>query len=114
VSIIYLHVFMQVALKHVEPLSEGQILRFYNLQQLVHEREEALSHDIFAIQNTISDIVAAPEIAPANFMGHMSLAMNKAASMEGLVRQVNCFTHSGQQCRSSKRTPTNLYQTVRV
>jgi transcription factor TGA len=105
---------MQVALKHVEPLSEGQILRFYNLQQLVHEREEALSHDIFAIQNTISDIVAAPEIAPANFMGHMSLAMNKAASMEGLVRQVNCFTHSGQQCRSSKRTPTNLYQTVRV
>jgi transcription factor TGA len=54
----------------------------------VQEREEGLSHGIAAIQNTISDIVAAPDIAPATFMSQMSLAMNKAACMEGLVRQV--------------------------
>jgi transcription factor TGA len=79
---------MQVALKHVEQLSEGQILGIYSFQQSVQEREEGLSHGIAAIQNTISDIVAAPDIAPATFMSQMSLAMNKAACMEGLVRQV--------------------------
>ncbi|TVU11137.1 hypothetical protein EJB05_44704 [Eragrostis curvula] len=80
---------IKVMLKHVEPLSEGQILGIYNLQQSLQEREEALSHGIDAIQQNISDIVAAPDVAPATFMGHMSLAMNKVASMEGLVRQAD-------------------------
>uniref|UniRef100_A0A0A9B9D4 DOG1 domain-containing protein n=1 Tax=Arundo donax TaxID=35708 RepID=A0A0A9B9D4_ARUDO len=42
-----------------------------------------------ATQQTISDIAASPDVAPATFMGHMSLAMNKVASMEGLVRQAD-------------------------
>lgn len=75
-------------LKHVEPLSEGQILGIYQLQQLVQEREEALNHSMEATQQNISDIIAAPDVAPATFMGHMSLAMNKVASMESLVMQV--------------------------
>ncbi|KAJ1253838.1 hypothetical protein BS78_K171100 [Paspalum vaginatum] len=78
---------IKVMLKHVEPLSEGQILGIYNLQQLVQEREEALNQSMEATQHSISDIVAAPDVAPATFMGHMSLAMNKVASMEGLVMQ---------------------------
>ncbi|KAJ1288568.1 hypothetical protein BS78_02G097800 [Paspalum vaginatum] len=80
---------MKVMLKHVEPLSEGQILGIYNLQQLVQEREEALNQSMEATQHSISDIVAAPDVAPATFMGHMSLAMNKVASMEGLVMQAD-------------------------
>ncbi|KAJ1253855.1 hypothetical protein BS78_K171100 [Paspalum vaginatum] len=83
---------IKVMLKHVEPLSEGQILGIYNLQQLVQEREEALNQSMEATQHSISDIVAAPDVAPATFMGHMSLAMNKVASMEGLVMQV--YTHT--------------------
>jgi len=79
---------MQVMLKHVEPLSEGQILGIYNLQQSVQEREEALSHSMEATQQSISDTIAAPDVAPATFMGHMSIAMNKVASMEGFVMQV--------------------------
>ncbi|KAJ1288559.1 hypothetical protein BS78_02G097800 [Paspalum vaginatum] len=75
---------MKVMLKHVEPLSEGQILGIYNLQQLVQEREEALNQSMEATQHSISDIVAAPDVAPATFMGHMSLAMNKA---DGLRQQ---------------------------
>jgi transcription factor TGA len=75
-------------LKHVEPLSEGQILGIYQLQQLVQEREEALNHNMEATQQNISDIVAAPDVAPATFMGHMSLAMNKVAAMENFVMQV--------------------------
>jgi transcription factor TGA len=74
---------MQVMLKHVEPLSEGQILGIYNLQQSVQEREEALNHSMEA------------DVAPATFMGHMSLAMNKVASMEGFVMQVHThFFHT--------------------
>ncbi|KAL6598096.1 hypothetical protein ACP70R_046517 [Stipagrostis hirtigluma subsp. patula] len=80
---------IKVMLKHVEPLSEGQIMGIYNLQQSVQEREEALSHGMEAIQHTISDIVAAPDVAAATFMGHMSMAMNKVASMEGFIRQAD-------------------------
>ncbi|XP_062199683.1 transcription factor TGAL7-like isoform X2 [Phragmites australis] len=80
---------IKVMLKHVEPLSEGQILGIYNLQQSVQEREEALSHGMEANQQTISDIVATPDVAPATFMGHMSVAMNKVASMEGFVSQAD-------------------------
>jgi len=80
---------IKVMLKHVEPLSEGQILGIYNLQQSVQEREEALNHSMEATQQSISDIIAAPDVAPATFMGHMSLAMNKVSSMEGFVMQAD-------------------------
>jgi len=80
---------IKVMLKHVEPLSEGQILGIYQLQQLVQEREEALNHSMEATQQNISDIVAAPDVAPATFMGHMSLAMNKVAAMESFVMQAD-------------------------
>ncbi|KAK3132420.1 hypothetical protein QOZ80_6AG0521170 [Eleusine coracana subsp. coracana] len=80
---------IKLTLKHVEPLSEGQILGIYNLQQSLQEREEALSKGIEAIQHTISDIMASPDVAPPTFMGHISLAMNKAASMEDFVRQAD-------------------------
>ncbi|KAG2634101.1 hypothetical protein PVAP13_2NG257300 [Panicum virgatum] len=80
---------IKVMLKHVEPLSEGQILGIYNLQQTVQEREEALNHSMEATQQSISDIIAAPDVAPATFMGHMSLAMNKVSSMEGFVIQAD-------------------------
>lgn len=80
---------IKVMLKHVEPLSEGQILGIYQLQQLVQAREEALNHSMEATQQNISDIVAAPDVAPATFMGHISLAMNTVASMESFVMQAN-------------------------
>nr|CAB3453007.1 unnamed protein product [Digitaria exilis] len=79
----------EVMLKHVEPLSEGQILGIYNLQQSVQEREESLNQSMEATQQSISDIVAAPDIPPATFMGHMSLAMNKVAAMESFVMQAD-------------------------
>ncbi|KAL6863764.1 hypothetical protein ACP4OV_016667 [Aristida adscensionis] len=80
---------IKVMVKHVEPLSEGQILGIYNLQQSVEEREEALSQGMQAIQHSIADIVASPDVAADTFMGHMSLAMNKAASLETFVRQAD-------------------------
>ncbi|GJN28725.1 hypothetical protein PR202_gb16883 [Eleusine coracana subsp. coracana] len=80
---------IKLTLKHVEPLSEGQVLGIYNLQQSLQEREEALSKGIEAIQHTISDIMASPDVGPPTFMGHISLAMNKAASMEDFVSQAD-------------------------
>jgi transcription factor TGA len=87
-----------VMLKHVEPLSEGQILGIYQLQQLVQAREEALNHSMEATQQNISDIVAAPDVAPATFMGHISLAMNTVASMESFVMQVLINTTRTTAC----------------
>ena len=75
-------------LKHVEPLSEGQLLGIYNLQQWVQETEESLSHGMDTLQHSLSDTVASPELAGGNFMGHMNLALNKISTMEGIVRQV--------------------------
>lgn len=75
-------------LKHVEPLSEAQLLGIYNLQQGVQETEEALNQGMESLQHSLSDTVAAPEVSAGNFMGHMSLALNKIASMEAIVRQV--------------------------
>uniref|UniRef100_A0ACD5Y331 Uncharacterized protein n=3 Tax=Avena sativa TaxID=4498 RepID=A0ACD5Y331_AVESA len=80
---------IKVMLKHVEPLSEGQLLGIYNLQQWVQETEESLSRGMEALQHSLSDTVASPELAGGNFMGHMNLALNKISSMEGIVRQAD-------------------------
>ncbi|CAM0950869.1 unnamed protein product [Alopecurus aequalis] len=80
---------IKVMLKHVEPLSEGQLLGIYNLQQWVQETEETLSNGMDALQHSLSDTVASPELAGGNFMGHMNLALNKISSMEGIVRQAD-------------------------
>lgn len=82
--------------KHVEPLSEGQLLGIYNLQQWVQETEESLSRGMDALQHSLSDTVASPELGGGNFMGHMNLALDKISSMEGVVRQVhssNIYDH---------------------
>jgi transcription factor TGA len=82
---------MQVMLKQVEPLSEGQLMSIYELQQAAKGTEDALSHAMDGLQQSLSDTVAAPDVAAAGgFMGHMSLAMNKISAMEDIVRQV-CF-----------------------
>lgn len=75
-------------MKQVESLSEGQLLGIYNLQRWVQETEESLNHTMGTLQHSLSDTIASPEAAGGNFMGHMSLALNKISSMEAIVRQV--------------------------
>ena len=81
--------FIKVMLKQVESLSEGQLLGIYNLQRWVQETEESLNHTMGTLQHSLSDTIASPEAAGGNFMGHMSLALNKISSMEAIVRQAD-------------------------
>ncbi|KAF0909780.1 hypothetical protein E2562_000103 [Oryza meyeriana var. granulata] len=82
---------IKVMLKQVEPMSEGQLMSIYELQQSAKGTEDALSHAMDTLQQSLSDTVAAPDVAAAagGFMGHMSLAMNKIAAMEDIVRQAD-------------------------
>lgn len=96
---------IKVMLKHVEPLSEAQLLGIYNLQQGVQETEEALNQGMESLQHSLSDTVAAPEVSAGNFMGHMSLALNKIASMEAIVRQADSLR---------QQTLQKLHQTLTI
>uniref|UniRef100_A0A0E0EQ72 DOG1 domain-containing protein n=1 Tax=Oryza meridionalis TaxID=40149 RepID=A0A0E0EQ72_9ORYZ len=81
---------IKVMLKQVEPLSEGQLMSIYELQQAAKGTEDGLSHAMDGLQQSLSDTVAAPDVAAAGgFMGHMSLAMNKISAMEDIVRQAD-------------------------
>lgn len=71
-------------------MSEGQLMSIYELQQAAKGTEDALSHAMDGLQQSLSDTVAAPDVAAAGgFMGHMSLAMNKISAMEDIVRQAD-------------------------
>uniref|UniRef100_J3MW50 DOG1 domain-containing protein n=1 Tax=Oryza brachyantha TaxID=4533 RepID=J3MW50_ORYBR len=81
---------IKVMLKQVEPVSEGQLMSIYELQQSVKGTEDALSHAMDSLHHSLSDTVAAPDVAGAGgFMGHMSLAINKISAMEDIVRQAD-------------------------
>ncbi|KAI4991146.1 hypothetical protein ZWY2020_039517 [Hordeum vulgare] len=82
---------IKIMLKQVESLSEGQLLGIYNLQRWVQETEESLNHTMGTLQHSLSDTIASPEAAGGNFMGHMSLALNKISSMEAIVRQADAL-----------------------
>uniref|UniRef100_A0A0D9XBZ8 DOG1 domain-containing protein n=1 Tax=Leersia perrieri TaxID=77586 RepID=A0A0D9XBZ8_9ORYZ len=80
---------IKVMLKQVEALSEAQLMSIYELQQSAKGTEDALSHAMDALQQSLSDAVAAPDVAGGGFMGHMSLAMTKISTMEDIVRQAD-------------------------
>ncbi|KAL5205990.1 hypothetical protein ABZP36_034199 [Zizania latifolia] len=80
---------IKVMLKHVELLSEGQLMGFFEVQHSVKGAEDALSGAMDTLQQCLSDTVAAPDVATGGFMERMSLAMNKIAAMEDIVRQAD-------------------------
>ncbi|KAG8049519.1 hypothetical protein GUJ93_ZPchr0009g320 [Zizania palustris] len=80
---------IKVMLKHVELLSEGQLMMFFEVQHSVKAAEDALSGAMDTLQQCLSDTVSAPDVATGGFMERMSLAMNKIAAMEDIVRQAD-------------------------
>ena len=76
----------------IEPLTEHQILNICGLQQSTQESEEALSEGLEALNQSLSDTIAADSLSNppnmANYMGQMTLAINKLSTLEGFVRQV--------------------------
>ena len=76
----------------IEPLTEHQILNICALQQSTQESEEALSQGLEALNQSLSDTITSDSLSSppnmANYMGQMTLAINKLSTLEGFVRQV--------------------------
>lgn len=80
-------------LRHIEPLTEQQILGVCGMQQSTQETEEALSQGLEALNKSLSDTIASDELSytsnMANYMGQMTVAMNKLTTLESFVREVS-------------------------
>ncbi|KAJ6425871.1 hypothetical protein OIU84_026449 [Salix udensis] len=83
---------IKIIVGQIEPLTEQQILGIYGLQQSTQENEDALSQGLEALNQSLSDTIAAESLScppnMANYMGQMAVAMNKLSALEGFVRQV--------------------------
>ncbi|XP_029122052.1 bZIP transcription factor TGA10 isoform X2 [Elaeis guineensis] len=84
---------IKIVLKHIEPLTEQQILGVCSLQQSVHETEEALSQGLEALFRSLSDTVVSDALSSpsnmGNYIGQMVVAMNKLSALEAFVRQAD-------------------------
>ncbi|KAG1364227.1 bZIP transcription factor TGA10 [Cocos nucifera] len=84
---------IKIVLKHIEPLTEQQILGVCGLQQSLHETEEALSQGLEALFRSLSDTVISDALSSpsnmGNYIGQMVVAMNKLSTLEAFVRQAD-------------------------
>ncbi|KAK4798372.1 hypothetical protein SAY86_030698 [Trapa natans] len=88
---------IKVVLSQIEPLSENQILGICGLQQSTQETEETMSQGLEALNQSLSETITSDSLSSppnmANYMGQMSLAMNKLSALEGFVRQADNLRH---------------------
>ncbi|URE41358.1 hypothetical protein MUK42_03365 [Musa troglodytarum] len=84
---------IKMLLRHIEPLTEQQILGVCGMQQSTQETEEALSQGLEALNKSLSDTIASDALSctsnMANYMGQMTIAMNKLTTLEGFVREAD-------------------------
>ncbi|KAL7092814.1 hypothetical protein ACP275_11G005500 [Erythranthe tilingii] len=86
---------IKIIMREIEPMTEGQLIGIYGLQQSTQEAEEALSHGLDALNQSLSETLISDSLLlncfPQNinnYMSHMALAINKLSTLEGFVRQV--------------------------
>ncbi|KAH6819408.1 bZIP transcription factor family protein [Perilla frutescens var. frutescens] len=88
---------IKVILSAIEPLTEQQMVGIYGLQQSTHEAEEALSHGLEALNQSLSETITSDCLTvPPNmntYMAQMSIAINKLSTLEGFVRQADNLRH---------------------
>ncbi|AQK83587.1 Transcription factor PERIANTHIA [Zea mays] len=85
---------LKVLARHVEPLTEQQLVGICGLQQSLQQAEDALSQGMEALQQALGDTLAAAATPCAadsvtNYMGQMAVAMSKLATVENFLRQAD-------------------------
>ncbi|XP_074557130.1 transcription factor TGA2.2-like isoform X2 [Curcuma longa] len=84
---------LRVIMPQLDPLTEGQLVGLYNLQQSSQQAEEALFQGLEQFQHSLANTVAGDSlIESANvgtYTGHMAVAVGKFANLEGFVRQAD-------------------------
>ncbi|XP_031103461.1 bZIP transcription factor TGA10-like isoform X2 [Ipomoea triloba] len=88
---------LKVIVSQIEPLTEQQLIGLCGLQQSTHEAEEALSQGLGALNQSLSDTIAADSLSypsnMGNYMGQMAAAISKLSTLEGFVRQADNLRH---------------------
>ncbi|PVH48222.1 hypothetical protein PAHAL_4G282400 [Panicum hallii] len=88
---------LKVLARHVEPLTEQQLVGICSLQQSSQQAEDALSQGMEALQQALADTLAAAAAGAGaggaesvtNYMGQMAVAMGKLATVENFLRQAD-------------------------
>lgn len=84
---------MQIVVRHVEPLSEQQILNICGLQQSTQETEDALTQGLEALHNSLSDTIISDALGypsnMGNYMDQMMVAVNKISTLEAFAHQAD-------------------------
>ncbi|KAM7271426.1 hypothetical protein ACFE04_030640 [Oxalis oulophora] len=81
--------------KHLEPLTDQQLMGFYNLSQSSQQAEDALSQGMEALQQSLVDTLSSSSLGPAgsgnvaDYMGQMAIAMGKLATLENFLYQAD-------------------------
>lgn len=87
---------MQILIPQLDPLTDQQLVGICNLQQSSQQAEEALSQGLEQLHQSLSETVASGSLIECidvgNYMGHMAIALEKLANLEGFVRQVLSFS----------------------
>ncbi|KAM0847315.1 hypothetical protein ACQ4PT_055089 [Festuca glaucescens] len=88
---------------HLEQLTETQLAGLTNLQQSSQQAEDALSHAMEALQQSMEDTSATwlgssgSSRNVQSYMGHMAVAMDKLGTLENFLRQASIFPYNS--CR---------------
>ncbi|KAK1412882.1 hypothetical protein QVD17_34469 [Tagetes erecta] len=84
---------IKIVLGHIEPLVDQQLMAVCEVQQATQEAEEALSHGLDALNQSLSDTISSDALSSptnmANYMGQMAAAMNKLSTLENFVIQAD-------------------------
>ncbi|KAK9153682.1 hypothetical protein Sjap_001162 [Stephania japonica] len=84
---------LKVLMPQLDPLTEHQLVGICSLQQSSQQAEEALSQGLEQLHQSLNDTVASGSLGDRpnvnNYMGQMTLALSKIASIEGFVCQAD-------------------------
>ncbi|XP_057768810.1 bZIP transcription factor TGA10-like isoform X2 [Salvia miltiorrhiza] len=84
---------IKIILNQVEPLTEQQMVGIYGLQQSTQEAEEALTHGLDALNQSLTETIVCDTLTlPPNmntYMAQMAVAINKLTTLEGFVTQAD-------------------------
>eukprot|EP00252_Welwitschia_mirabilis_P023746 TRINITY_DN680_c0_g1_i1.p1 TRINITY_DN680_c0_g1~~TRINITY_DN680_c0_g1_i1.p1 ORF type:complete len:216 (-),score=46.60 TRINITY_DN680_c0_g1_i1:525-1172(-) len=86
---------LKILISHLEPFTEQQFIGINNLQQSSQEAEDALSHGMDNLQQSLAETLSQGSPGPAgsgnvaNYMGQMAIAMGRLGTLENFVHQAD-------------------------
>ncbi|KAJ8466254.1 hypothetical protein OPV22_028806 [Ensete ventricosum] len=84
---------LEIVMPQLDPLTEQQLLVIGNLRLSSRQAEEALSLGLDQLHRSLADTVTRDSLSDGvdvgNYMGHMAVALENLANLEGFVRQAD-------------------------